>query len=81
MALPSGLVSTDAERLRRRMDDMFTREPGQRGSSPANLEANGQVFDHLMRAVDAVRDDPALAPMRSRRQSDSTIPRTCAAEQ
>jgi cytochrome P450 len=60
-ARKAGLPLTDAERLRRRMDDMFTREPGQRGSSPANLEAIGEVFDDLMRTVDAARHDPDSA--------------------
>ena len=60
-ARKAGVPDADAERIRRRMDDMFAREPGQRGSSPANLEAIGEVFGDLMGFVAAGRSDSGSA--------------------
>jgi len=60
-ARKAGVPDADAERIRHRMDDMFAREPGQRGSSPANLEAIGEVFGTLMGLVATARQDPGSA--------------------
>lgn len=60
-ARKNGIPESDAERIRHRMDDMFTREPGQRGSSPENLAAIGAVFGDLMGLVAQARANPSDA--------------------
>jgi cytochrome P450 len=57
----AGLPSGDAERIRRRMDDMFTREPDQRGSSDANIAAAMEVFEYLYGLVATARQAPGDA--------------------
>jgi hypothetical protein len=57
----AGLPPGDAERIRHRMDDMFTREPGQRGSSDANIAAAMEVFEYLYGLVAAARQEPDRA--------------------
>jgi hypothetical protein len=53
----AGLPRGDAERIRHRMDDMFTREPGQRGSSDANIAAAMEVFEYLYGLVAVARQE------------------------
>jgi cytochrome P450 len=60
-ARKNGLPDAAAERIRHRMDDMFTRVPGQRGSSPENLAAIGEVFGVLMGLVAQARAEPGAA--------------------
>lgn len=60
-ARKAGLPDADAERIRARMDGMFTRRPGQRGSSPENLAALGEVFAYLMGLVSEARAHPETA--------------------
>jgi cytochrome P450 len=60
-ARKAGLPESDAEQIRHRMDDMFTRTPGQRGSSPENLAAIGEVFGMLMQLVAQARREPEAA--------------------
>jgi cytochrome P450 len=47
-AYKTGLPTDQALELRHRMDDMFARVPGQRGTSPENLAAIGDVFGALI---------------------------------
>lgn len=54
----AGLPREEAERIRHRMDDMFTREKGQRGSSDANIAAAMEVFEYLHGLVAAARQEP-----------------------
>jgi cytochrome P450 len=54
----AGLPSEDGERIRHRMDDMFTREPDQRGSSDANIAAAMEVFEYLYGLVATTREEP-----------------------
>lgn len=60
-ARKAGVPDADAERIRHRLDDSFAREPGQRGSSPANREALGEVYGSLMGLVGSARLDPGSA--------------------
>jgi cytochrome P450 len=57
----AGLPPDDAERIRHHMDDMFTREQGQRGSSDANVAAAMEVFEYLFGLVAAARREPEAA--------------------
>jgi len=60
-ARKAGVPEDEAEELRHRMDDMFAREPGQRGSSEANLRAIGDVFAYLAELIASARREPASA--------------------
>ncbi|MCD7052777.1 cytochrome P450 [Prescottella equi] len=56
-----GLPEADAERIRHRAEQLFTREHGQRGTSQANAEAGGEVFGYLQNLVAEARQDPSTA--------------------
>ncbi|GMU79889.1 MAG: cytochrome P450 [Acidimicrobiia bacterium] len=72
-ARKAGLPDADAERIRHRMDDMFTRVPHQRGSSPENLAAIGDVFGYLMGVIAEARRDPGSASGLLPRLLDATV--------
>lgn len=56
-----GLPPEDAERIRRRCDDIFAREPGQKGTSEANRMAAMEVGAYLHELVARARQDRSLA--------------------
>jgi cytochrome P450 len=51
----AGVPAGDVERVRRLLHEAIAREPGQRGTSPANAEAMGQVFGYLGGLIAACR--------------------------
>jgi cytochrome P450 len=60
-ARKAGIPDTDVETVRRLLHAAITREPGQRGTSPANGAAMGEVFGHLAGLIATCRADRSLA--------------------
>lgn len=58
-AAKAGIPDDDVDSVRRLLHAAIAREPGQRGTSPANADAMGQVFGYLHGLVAAARDDAA----------------------
>jgi cytochrome P450 len=56
-----GVPEADVERIRHLLHQVIAREPGQRGSSPANQQAMGEVFGYLFELIGACRTDPSRA--------------------
>jgi cytochrome P450 len=54
----AGVPEADAERIRLRLDDMFRREPGQKGTSSANIEAALEVLGELLELIATARARP-----------------------
>jgi cytochrome P450 len=54
-AAKAGVPAEGVEPLRRLLHDAIAREPGQRGTSPANAAAMGQVFGYLAGLIAACR--------------------------
>jgi cytochrome P450 len=54
-AAKAGVPAEDVGTVRRLLHDAITCEPGQRGTSPANSEAMGQVFGYLAQLIGACR--------------------------
>ncbi len=57
----AGVPDADAERIRYRLDDMFARVPGQKGTSEANVEAALEVLGYLLDLIATGRADPGAA--------------------
>lgn len=57
----AGLPDQDAERILDRINDIFEREPGQKGSSTANAAAAAEVAMYLRHLVRVGRANPSLA--------------------
>ena len=60
-AVKAGVPVTEADRIRRLLHRVLHREPGQRGTAPANEEAMGAVFGYLFEHISACRRDPSSA--------------------
>jgi cytochrome P450 len=60
-ATKAGVPLDDADHLREQIAASFRREPGQRGTSEANVSATVEVFTYLHGLVVAARHDRALA--------------------
>jgi cytochrome P450 len=60
-AAKAGIPDEDVDTIRRLLHAAIAREPGQRGTSPANGLAMGEVFGRLHALVAAARTDRAIA--------------------
>src|SRR4029077_20489974 len=60
-AAKAGIPDDDVDTVRRLLHAAIAREPGQRGTSPANADAMGQVFGYLHGLVAAARNTEAPA--------------------
>jgi cytochrome P450 len=57
----AGVPAGDVERVRGLLHRAISREPGQRGTAPANAAAMGEVFGYLAELVARARIDPSRA--------------------
>lgn len=60
-ARKAGIPDTDVETVRRLLHAAITRTPGQRGTSPENAAAMGEVFGYLAGLIATCRADRTLA--------------------
>lgn len=57
----AGIPDEESEHIRDLCMGLFTREPGQKGDSPANLAAGQEAGGYLYQLVTGVRQDPSTA--------------------
>jgi cytochrome P450 len=60
-AAKAGVPPSDVDTVRRLLHAAIAREPGQRGTSPANAAAMGEVFGYLAQLIGTCRTDRSLA--------------------